>query len=87
MKRSDAIKKLMTKVVSPFEVIRKENYDSGEYERRAERLLEFIEKELGMKPPGYMKPIPADERPLVPGDIKNDAGVWCTPGIQQWEPE
>lgn len=51
MKRSEAIKKLIPKVVSKFEVIYKENYDNGVYEARAEELLNFIEKELGMVPP------------------------------------
>lgn len=59
-----------------------DNYD----EMTASNILTQLEF-MGMKPPGYMKPIPADETPLIPGDIKNDAGIWCTPGIQQWEPE
>lgn len=51
MKRSDAIKKLIYKVISPYEIISQEMFDSGVYYERAERLLEFIEKELGMTPP------------------------------------
>lgn len=55
MKRSEAIKKLMHKCISPFEIIKKENYDNGEYERRAESLLTFIEKELRMVPEFVIK--------------------------------
>lgn len=54
-----------------------------------EQILSTVE-ELGMLPPGYMKPIPfvnGKQYPLVPGDFKNDDGVWCTPGVQEWEPE
>lgn len=50
MKRSEAIKKLMPHCISPFEVIKHEYYESGLYEERAKRLLDFIEKELGMIP-------------------------------------
>lgn len=60
-----------------------------EYEA-TEQLLSVMEK-AGMSPPGYMKPIPFDEvdiqYPLVPGDFKNEGGIWCTPGVQEWEPE
>ena len=51
MKRSEAITKLLSKVVSPFEVIREQSYNDGTYHRRAEKLLEFIEREIGMLPP------------------------------------
>jgi hypothetical protein len=51
MKRSEAINKLMHKVISPVEIITKKNYDAGIYEMRAKNLLDFIEKELGMLPP------------------------------------
>lgn len=51
MKRSEAIDKLIQKVISPYEIITKENYDCGIYKDRAKRLLDFIEKELGMLPP------------------------------------
>lgn len=57
MKRSEAIKKLIPKVISKFQVISKENYDNGVYEARAEELLDFIEKELGMVPPDQNKDI------------------------------
>ncbi len=53
-------------------------------------ILKELEKE-GMKPPGYMKPIPfesdGNQYPLIPGDFKNDKGIWCTPGVQEWESE
>lgn len=55
MKRSEAIKKLMHKCISPYEIIKQSNYDTGEYERRAERLLTFIEKELRMLPESIIK--------------------------------
>lgn len=51
MKRSEAIKKLIHKVISPFEVIKSEYYENGLYEERAKQMLEFIENELGMLPP------------------------------------
>jgi ferritin-like protein len=55
----------------------------------AEILVRKLE-ELGMEPPGYMKPIPfinGKQYPLIPGDFQNDAGIWCTPGVNEWEPE
>lgn len=51
MKRSDAVKKLLTKVISPYEVIKQEYYEQGIYHDRAEKLLDFIENTLGMLPP------------------------------------
>lgn len=54
----------------------------------AENILNWIE-EKGMLPPGYMKPIPFEDDgkqyPLVPGDFKNKDGIWCTPGVNEWE--
>jgi hypothetical protein len=35
----------------PHEIVTQSNYESGIYEERAKRLLEFIEKDLGMQPP------------------------------------
>lgn len=52
-------------------------------QEQAEIILNRIELE-GMKPPGYMKPI---DNPLIPGDFKNEKGQWCTPEVQEWEPE
>lgn len=59
-----------------------------------EEMYSSILKDLentGMLPPGYMKPIPfggdGKQYPLVPGDFKNEEGVWCTPGVNEWEPE
>lgn len=47
-------------------------------------------QDAGMLPPGYMKPIPFEsdgkQYPLIPGDFKYN-GVWCTPGVNEWEPE
>ncbi len=55
-----------------------------------DRVLEIAE-ENGMAPPGIMKPLPFDEEgrqyPLIPGDFKNEKGIWCTPGVQEWEDE
>lgn len=56
MKRSEALAKLQRFVVSPHEIITQANYDAGVYADRAERLLTFIEKELGMKPPSTDRP-------------------------------
>lgn len=83
MKRSEMIDK-----------IRRETEENWDYEFslswiEADNLLKFIEN-LGMLPPEYMKPIPFHEGkqyPLVPGDFKNDQGIWCTPGVTEWEPE
>ena len=77
MKRSEAITKLMPKCISHYEILRKENYDSGEYRRRAEQLLDFIEKELGMLPPERLHYY--DEDAKVRGEgFKRD---------RTWEPE
>ena len=46
MKRSEAIKLLMPKTISKFEILSQENYESGVYEQRAEDLLDFIENTL-----------------------------------------
>lgn len=51
MKRSEAINILQHKVCCPHEIITRDMYDSGVYYDRAKRLLDFIEKELGMMPP------------------------------------
>lgn len=63
---------------------------SNSRENLIDFLLDTIELQ-GMLPPGYLKPIPFEsdgrQYPLVPGDFKNDAGIWCTPGINEWEPE
>lgn len=56
---------------------------------RAENLLCHLEQ-CCMLPPGHMKPLPFEngkQYPLVPGDFLNDEGIWCTPGINEWEPE
>jgi hypothetical protein len=52
----------------------------------AKLILDETDK-IGMLPPGYLKPIPDGCHPLVPGDFLNDNGIWCTPGVQEWEPE
>lgn len=51
MKRSDAIKKLIPYVLSPFERTEKENYKCKITEQRAVELMDFIEKQLKMLPP------------------------------------
>ena len=51
MKRSEAVKKLITKVISPTEIISQDMQDI--YLMRADRLLTFIEKELHMSPPEF----------------------------------
>jgi len=56
---------------------------------QAENLLCHLE-EKGMLPPGYLKPIPfydGYQYPLIPGDFKNEKGLWCTPGVCEWESE
>lgn len=51
MKRSEAIEKLQRFVISPHEVISHDAFQAGIYRDRAERLLKFIEVDLGMQPP------------------------------------
>jgi len=65
MKRSEAIKKLLPKVLCPHVVIKQENYDSGVYHDKAEKLLVFIEEELGMKPPPFYGDCSEDGDPLT----------------------
>lgn len=59
-------------------------------EKEASCILRRLER-YGMLPPGYMKPIPIESNgkqyPLVPGDFQNDNNIWCTPGVNEWEPE
>lgn len=50
----------------------------------AQHVITALEK-FDFAPPGYMKPIQG--APLIPGDFKNEEGVWCTPGVREWEPE
>ena len=85
MKRSEAIKKLMTKVVSPFEVISKDKFDSGEYERRAKDLLDFIEKDLGMTPPFTGKIEQQDI--LDRWSISTGKTAMVRVLVNEWEPE
>lgn len=44
-----------------------------------------------MAPPGYMKPIAFDKNgkqyPLIPGNFKDENGIWCIPGVREWEDE
>ena len=63
--------------------------DFLEIKKDANELLKLLEQ-AGMEPPSHMKPIPFEngiQYPLVPGDMKNDNGIWCTPGYFGWEPE
>lgn len=72
MKRSEAIKMLIHKVISPFEIIKQEYYENGIYEQRAKDLLDFLENKMGMVPPLCRK---------------ND-GPWDEAyDVNEWEPE
>jgi hypothetical protein len=81
MKRSD-IEKLIENIIDA-------NIESSSEEMASIILYELLE--AGMLPPGYMKPLPFEsdgkQYPLIPGDFKNNLGVWCTPGINEWESE
>ena len=58
-------------------------------ENIARRALSICE-EAGMLPPGYLKPISFEngkQYPLIPGDFLNVQGIWCTPGVNEWELE
>lgn len=74
MKKSQAIKLLMHKVISPYEIIKKEYYDNGIYEQRAKDLLDYIENKLGMQPPAYF-------------DINYYDEPECDGMVSEWEPE
>ena len=90
MKRSEAIKKLIPKVISPFEVILKDRYDFGVYEERAKALLSFIEKELGMRPPSVpAKTIRGDNHRWGGGCSMRCDCDECNPNYPMyvWEPE
>ena len=76
MKRSQAMELIRQKL--------HEYKDHGNH-HQALHILEALEN-VGMLPPGYMKPISGGP-PLIPGDFKNEQGVWCTPGVNEWEPE
>lgn len=69
--------------ITLFEIIKKDKQIS-------DNLLTLMELS-GMLPPGYMKPIPFEsdgrQYPLIPGDFPNDQRIWCTPGVNEWEPE
>lgn len=61
----------------------------SDFNAAANELVALIEQ-AGMLPPGYMKPIEffeGKQYPLIPGDFKNEEGIWCTPGIREWESE
>ncbi len=81
MKRSEAVKKLMQEIISPYEIISYDSWVSGVYEAKAERLLQFIEKELGMIPPGYLTIKYEDPEPdsTLSGKIETT--------VLEWEPE
>lgn len=51
MKKADAIKALIPKVVPKTHIISQAEYESGLYHDMAVRHLEFLETELGMRPP------------------------------------
>ena len=49
MKRSEAVAKLISKVICPHVVLSQEQYEI--WQTKADELLTFIEQELRMKPP------------------------------------
>lgn len=85
MKRSEMIK-LIARHISYARFVNANNFD----ELHADHLLHEMEQ-AGMLPPGHMKPIPyasdGKQYPLIPGDFQNEKDVWCTPGVNEWEPE
>lgn len=91
MKRSDMINFMYEEIKEALEARKYSNETDGRYwHRRMTSLLDMMEG-FGMAPPGYMKPIPFEsdgkQYPLVPGDFTNDVGIWCTPGVREWEKE
>ncbi len=84
VKKSDAALELAKKVQSTLP-------DMQDFSpHHAHWVITYLE-EMGMAPPGYMKPIPFEadgkQYPLIPGDFPNDKDIWCTPGVRQWEEE
>lgn len=94
MKRSEMIQNIASELVC--EQTNHISWDKAQ--EVAERVLARIEKD-GMTPPPSLKPIPyetyykypdkvrSEQYPLVPGDFKDDNGIWCTPGYHGWEKE
>lgn len=87
MKRSYMIKIIRQKLIGTAITGPPINVLSPEF---PEQILMFMEH-LGMQPPVRMKPIPFESNgkqyPLIPGDFKNEEGIYCTPGSFGWEPE
>tara|TARA_R110000868_G_scaffold66014_14_gene197074 strand:- start:4817 stop:5104 length:288 start_codon:yes stop_codon:yes gene_type:complete len=95
MKRSQMVEYIAEALLELYggdEAEREEAREASKMHRlkTAHIALKAAEKNY-MEPPGHMKPIPFESNgkqyPLVPGDFKNDAGIWCTPGQREWESE
>lgn len=83
MKRSEFLEQLEEKLIDKW------GYDMNLTPAQLYTIIKLCE-DLGMLPPAWMKPIPfhdGKQYPLVPGDFKNDEGIWCTPGYHGWEDE
>lgn len=91
MKRSEMVEHIKHELLDFFDIYGLTSDKAKPYvlKCRTEGLLDMLEG-FGMRPPRYMKPIPFEsdgtQYPLVPGDFKEN-GVWCTPVVQEWEPE
>lgn len=95
MKRSEMIQRMVENWFGlfPDEFPENNNVSEDIYNltwNNMDKLLSTVEY-YGMSPPGYMQPIPFEldgkQYPLIPGDFQNEKGIWCTPGVQEWEPE
>jgi len=84
MKRSE----MVNLIAKAFEYARWVDADNMDHYHADHLLLEL--EQTGMLPPAWMKPIEivdGKQYPLVPGDFKDDNGIWCTPGYHGWETE
>lgn len=88
MKRSDILR-ILEEALEKHTNISSSCCNLGINSESLSSVLGELEK-AGMLPPSYMKPIEfinGKQYPLIPGDFKNDKGIWCTPGQREWEPE
>jgi hypothetical protein len=98
VKRSEAFLKIRADIkLNPDVHLQSNRFQRGEIswgrftDFLAEAALNSVLENVKMIPPPSLKPVPFEDDgkqyPLVPGDIKNENGVWCTPGYHGWEPE
>lgn len=83
MKRYDAVK-----MIEHLIEHNKHNFHKENETFEVANIILYCLENGGMSPPGYLKPIPfieGKQYPLVPGDFQREDGIWCIPGVQEWE--